>query len=170
MVTFCLEYSYLVVTDHHQVVVNLTVPTVVQEGDCFFPRVTVSKPVNAGFFVYIPVTNGIATDGTARKDLDFSFAGQEILFDITIASKTTASPVRILTDDIVELNERFNIVIQFTASPSDIASLVNITNPTQTVTIIDKKGECTCMSFLQFNSLMTCIIFYVMKTFDYHLL
>ena len=88
----------------------------------------------ATFRVYIPVRNGIAKDGTAKKDSYYSYANQDVVFDHTITSNTTASPVRILTDDLVELDETFNVVIQFIHSPSDIEDSVNITNPTQTVT------------------------------------
>ena len=129
---------------------NLTVPAVVQEGDSFFPRVTVSKRVNATFRVYIPVINGTAKDGMAKKDLDYSYANQDVALDITITTNATTSPVRILMDDIVELNETFNIVIQLSHSPTDIEHLVKYNNPTPTVTIIDTKGECTCV-FLQFQ-------------------
>ena len=169
MVNLYLYYNYLVVTEH-QLVVNLTVPAVVREGDSFFPRVTVSKRVNATFFVYISSRYGNAIDGTAEKNLDYSYAAQEVVLDITITTITTTSPVRILTDNILELNERFDIVVVFSASPMDIRDLLKYNNPAQTVTIIDTEGECTFISFYNFNSLMTCIIFYVMHTFKYQLL
>ena len=117
---------------------NLTVPKVILEGEHFFPLLTVSQLVDATFYVYIP-----DTVGTAQNKLDFSFdpiAG-EVLFGSKSTTSTTPSSVNILTDHLVEPNETFSIVVQFSTSPCDIEDLLKFTNQNETITIIDNNSE-----------------------------
>ena len=142
----------------------------VEEGDEFFPLATVSHRVNATFFVFIRSRMGVAEDGTAKTNLDYSFTAQEVTFHYKITEINTTSPVRIPTDNLVEPSETFNIEIIFSSSPSDIGDLVTFYYASQTITIIDKNSESMCMSFYSFNAYMACISFYVTQVFEYQVL
>ena len=111
----------------------------VQEGGSFLPLITVSHLVNATFNVYIP-----SGDGTAGND-DYLFEGEYVNFGPTVTMNTTNSSVVIATDNLVEPNETFKVVLQFISSPSDIEELLNLNNPNETVTIIDDNSEYLCL-------------------------
>ena len=120
----------------------------VQEGDSFLPRITVSHIVNATFDLYSP-----SKEGTAEKDVDYSFARQYVTFGPTSTVKTTNYSVVVETDDLVEPNETFKVLLRFFSSPSDIDELVDLNNPNETVTIIDANGEYLWLRF-SFNTVL----------------
>ena len=152
--------------EFEEFVVNLNVPKVILEGEQFFPLLTVSKLVDATFHVYIPFGAG-----TAQNQLDFSFdsSAGDVSFRSKNTTSTTPSSVNILTDHLVEPNETFNVVVQLSTSPCDIANLLKFTNQTEMITIIDNNSEWMCMSLRRLNILMAYICFHVMQTLEYEL-
>ena len=149
-----------------EILVNLTVPKVVREGEHFFPLLTVSQIVMATFYIYIP-----DRVGTAQNRVDFLFDSNDgdVFFHLRSTTSTTPSSINVLTDRLVEPNEKIDIVVLFTTSPCDMEDLLKFTNQNETVNIIDDNSELMCISSCYFHTLMGCICFHVILTFEYNL-
>ena len=115
--------------------VTLTVPETVQEGEPFFPQVSISQEVCATFILQ-------AQNGSAKENSDFSlhYVNVEFASNGTLASPASLST---LADNLVEPNEAVLIQVEL-SGPLTIAKFVTYTNQVESVIIIDSNSECAC--------------------------
>ena len=151
---YCL--SSLAFTAETQLFVNFTVPEVVQEGDSFFPVLTLSQPAVASFRVY-----SLFDQGTATKNLDYSFTNQNINFGLSDFALSTSSPVKIYADSVVEPDETFNLSFYLTESSSTY-HFVTIGDSVKTITIADRNSESACVL-----NLLSDIIYYNFSLYNF---
>ena len=116
--------------------VVLTVPDTVREGEMFLPLLTVSQEVLATFSLR-------SLSGTATQNFDFAFYAVEVEFARTNFTLAAPSSVSTLADNLVEPSE--TVIIQVGLStPSSIRNSVVFINQMESVTILDNNSECAC--------------------------